>query len=521
MNRAEIQNGPPPYDGPSCSDGGRGGSGKAQKGPQGAKRPYINIDLAVGTFNVGSLSTDELVDTLLEELKNIHIDILAINETRREEEVSSEWKDGWQVLLGEGSEGVGGVGFMVGPKATRNIISWYTWSSRLAVLTMRVSRDATMKIIAAYAPRSIAEEEEVDKFYEDLDKILQIESAYTLILGDFNAKVGTGEEGEEYVGRYGSGSRDERGQRLVEYAEASHLYIMNTFFMKRVGRRWTWSPDEVVKEEVDYILTDKKQLVTDVAVISESVVCMQSYHRLVRAKVKLNTKLEERMKMKRRHCVRLQQLEEELFQHTVESQNWEMNRNRDYDSEYERHLLQKINRCKKIITMKRPKEPRNRLSQETLNLLAKRRDMAARGDKGQEYKAICKTLRKKMTEDYEQYRQTRQQKAVEERTVGHQRGWHENQPRYSFQRGFAERIGRRTANRWEIEHTVPGRPETATSQSGGSGGNYVVRVGVQDGTRLDCICYLLFGHCKGSLKVHKTTLFLTLTSKIMILQNHF
>ena len=44
---------------------------------------------------------------------------------------------------------------------------------------------------------------------------------------------------------------------------------MNTQFQKKAGRRWTWrSPDGNTKNEIDYIMTDKPSMVTDVTVLN-------------------------------------------------------------------------------------------------------------------------------------------------------------------------------------------------------------------------------------------------------------
>ena len=44
---------------------------------------------------------------------------------------------------------------------------------------------------------------------------------------------------------------------------------MNTQFQKKAGRKWTWrSPDGNTKNEIDYIMTDKPSMVTDVTVIN-------------------------------------------------------------------------------------------------------------------------------------------------------------------------------------------------------------------------------------------------------------
>ena len=68
---------------------------------------------------------------------------------------------------------------------------------------------------------------------------------------------------------------------------------MNTQFQKKAGRRWTWrSPDGHTKNEIDYIMTDKPSMVTDVSVIN--FFNIGSDHRMVMGSITLNTRAERR-----------------------------------------------------------------------------------------------------------------------------------------------------------------------------------------------------------------------------------
>ena len=68
---------------------------------------------------------------------------------------------------------------------------------------------------------------------------------------------------------------------------------MNTQFQKKAGRRWTRrSPDGNTKNEIDYIMTDKPSMVTDVTVINR--VNIGSDHRMVMGSITLNTRAERR-----------------------------------------------------------------------------------------------------------------------------------------------------------------------------------------------------------------------------------
>jgi len=51
---------------------------------------------------------------------------------------------------------------------------------------------------------------------------------YKIIMGDFNA--GSKQSNYSSVGTFGHRVRNERGDRLVEYAEINNMCIMNSFF---------------------------------------------------------------------------------------------------------------------------------------------------------------------------------------------------------------------------------------------------------------------------------------------------
>ena len=69
-------------------------------------------------------------------------------------------------------------------------------------------------VIQVYAPTSNAEEAEVDRFYEDLQDLLELtpKKDVLFIIGDWNAKIGS-QETPGVMGRFGLGIRNEAGQR--------------------------------------------------------------------------------------------------------------------------------------------------------------------------------------------------------------------------------------------------------------------------------------------------------------------
>ena len=73
-------------------------------------------------------------------------------------------------------------------------------------------------VIQVYAPTSNAEEAEVERFYEDLQDLLELTPGKDVlfIIGDWNAKLGC-QETPGVTGKFGLGIQNEVGQRLIEF----------------------------------------------------------------------------------------------------------------------------------------------------------------------------------------------------------------------------------------------------------------------------------------------------------------
>ena len=74
----------------------------------------------------------------------------------------------------------------------------------------------SITVIQAYAPTSNTEEAEVERFYKDLQDLLQLtpKKVVLFIIGDWNAKVGS-QETPGVTGKSGLGVHNEAGQRLI------------------------------------------------------------------------------------------------------------------------------------------------------------------------------------------------------------------------------------------------------------------------------------------------------------------
>ena len=115
-------------------------------------------------------------------------------------------------------------------------------------------------VIQAYAPTSNAEEAEVERFYEDLQDLLELtpKRDVIFIIGDWNAKEGS-QEIPGVTGKFGLGIWKEAGQWLTESCQENALVIANTLFQLHKRRLYTWtSPDGQHRNQIDYILCSQR-----------------------------------------------------------------------------------------------------------------------------------------------------------------------------------------------------------------------------------------------------------------------
>ena len=137
-------------------------------------------------------------------------------------------------------------------------MEWPSWSTRVqkAVLGCNLKnyrmisvhfqgKPFNIIVIRVYAPTSNTEEAEVERFYEDLQDLLELtpKKDVLFIIGDWNAKVGS-QETPGVTGKFGLGIQSEAGQRLIEFCQENALVITNTLFKQHRRRLYTWtSPD--------------------------------------------------------------------------------------------------------------------------------------------------------------------------------------------------------------------------------------------------------------------------------------
>ena len=100
----------------------------------------------------------------------------------------------------------------------------------------------SITVIQVYVPTSNAEEAEVERFYKDLQDLLEQtpRKDVLFIIGDWNAKVGS-QELHGAAGKFGLGVQNEAEQRLIEFCQENVLVIAITLFQQHKRRLYTWT----------------------------------------------------------------------------------------------------------------------------------------------------------------------------------------------------------------------------------------------------------------------------------------
>jgi hypothetical protein len=355
------------------------------------------------------LQEERLVE-LEEELEGIKWDVIGISEVRRRGEQMVELKSGHHFYhIGMSDKSEAGVGFLVHKSLAGNISEIKGINERLAQLTLKINKRYKVKIIQVYAPTSTHDDAKVDKLYEEITELLHnSKTQFTIIMGDFNAKVGKGEEGEEdTIDQFGSGQRNDRDDRLIEFAICNKLKIMNTLFKKSASRRWTWrSPDGKTKNEIDFILTDKPTIFQDVKVVNK--VNVGSDHRMLLGKIKINTRLERQKLLRSKPSnINLEKLsvKKEVFKLELHNR-FKLLHDEHSDEDrtletWNEQIVDAIQESAMKVAGKNTKSRHNKISDSTRKLMDKRRlmKMDSTGIEGVEYTETCKTIRKKLRED--------------------------------------------------------------------------------------------------------------------------
>ncbi|WKY01335.1 hypothetical protein Q1695_015380 [Nippostrongylus brasiliensis] len=168
--------------------------------------------LFVCTYNCRTIASEQDLRTLLHRSRNIKYDIIALQETKGKTETIRKTDHNELLIIGAKVDrrNIGGVGFLVNLTVHHLVDSYKIISPRIAVLCLEVKDQGNISIINGYAPTSAATDEEKEEFYELLERTVNDEkSYYEVVVGDFNATVGTNDCDEWRLGPHGSSQRND------------------------------------------------------------------------------------------------------------------------------------------------------------------------------------------------------------------------------------------------------------------------------------------------------------------------
>ena len=106
------------------------------------------------------------------------------------------------------------------------------------------------------------EEEKKDDFYQQLQAVLDRRGAkdITILMGDFNAKIGMDNTGyEDFMRAHGLGQINENGERFADLCTLNQLVIGGSIFPHKLIHKATWiSPNHVTENQIDHICISRK-----------------------------------------------------------------------------------------------------------------------------------------------------------------------------------------------------------------------------------------------------------------------
>ncbi|KAK3574270.1 hypothetical protein QTP86_004383 [Hemibagrus guttatus] len=262
------------------------------------------------------------------------VDILCVQETR--------WKGSKARRIGAGFKlfyyGVdskrNGVGVVLKEEFVRNVLEVKRVSDRVMSLKLEIE-GVMLNVVSGYARRVGCELVEKDRFWSELDEVIEsIPMGEGVVIGaDFNGHVGEGNTGdEEVMGKFGVKERNLEGQMVVDFAKRMDMDVVNTYFQKTEEHRVTYKSGDR-STQVDYILCRRGNLkeISDCKVVVGEGVARQ--HRMVVCRMTLmvckkkrsKIEIEKKTKLKKEECCEefRQKLRQALGDQVVLPDDWE------------------------------------------------------------------------------------------------------------------------------------------------------------------------------------------------------
>ncbi|KAK3551703.1 hypothetical protein QTP70_022569 [Hemibagrus guttatus] len=170
---------------------GRRSRGGRRVHRQREKRKGKSVGLRIGTLNVGTMTGKgrELAD-MMERRK---VDILCVQETRWKGSKAPSIEAGFKLFYYGVDSKRNGVGVVLKEEFVRNVLEVKRVSDRVMSLKLEIE-GVMLNVVSGYAPQVGCELEEKERFWSELDEVMEsIPTGERVVIGaDFNGHVGEG-----------------------------------------------------------------------------------------------------------------------------------------------------------------------------------------------------------------------------------------------------------------------------------------------------------------------------------------
>ena len=171
-----------------------------------------------------------------QEMARVNIDILGISELKWTGMGEFNSDDHCTYFCGQESLRRNGVAIIVNKRVQSAVLGCSLKNDRMISVCFQ-GKPFIIIIIQVSASTTNAEEAEVERFYKDLQDLLELtpKKDVLFIIGDWSAKVGS-QEIPGVTGKFDLEVQNEAGQRLTEFCQENALVIANTLFQQHKRR---------------------------------------------------------------------------------------------------------------------------------------------------------------------------------------------------------------------------------------------------------------------------------------------
>ena len=207
--------------------------------------------LNIGTWNVRTMYEAGKTAPVTAEMRRFNLAVLGLCETRWTQSGQLRLTTGELILYSgheeEDAPHSEGVGLLLRKEAQKALIGWEARGSRIITACFKTkNKKIKMNIVQCYAPTNDKTDETKEEFYNQLHGIMSNlgDKNVNVIMGDFNAKMGSDNQGYENVmGVHGVGVMNDNGERFVKQITLwlEEVYSLTREYTRQLGYHLTKS----------------------------------------------------------------------------------------------------------------------------------------------------------------------------------------------------------------------------------------------------------------------------------------